>query len=131
MSHLVEALQARDWAAFERLLAAEVTFHSPVRTYGDRRDVVHLLNTLADLFEDLQLVREWPGPGGVASFIEVDGGDRRLGGVIEEIRDSDGRIAEITLMLRPLGPLLKAVERMGQELEAAPLPSGTTLTKSG
>jgi hypothetical protein len=131
MSQLVEALQDRDLSALEGLLAAEVAFHSPVRTYRDRRDVVHLLDTLAGLFDDLQLVREWPGPGGVASFIEVDGGDRRLDGVIEEIRDPDGKITEVTLMLRPLGPLLKAVERMGQALEDAPLPSGTTLTKSG
>ena len=130
MSRLVEALQDRDLSALDRLLAEEVAFHSPVRTYRDRRDVVHLLDTLAGLFDGLQVVREWPGPGGVATFIEIDGGDRRLGGVIEERRDPDGRIGEVTLMLRPLGPLLRAVERMGQALERAPLPSGTTLTKS-
>ena len=128
MIQLVEALHARDLSAIDGLLAEEVAFHSPVRSYHDRRDVVHLLGTLAGLFDDLQVVREWPGPGGAATFIEIDGGDRRLGGVIEERRDPDGRIAEVTLMLRPLGPLLKAVERMGQALESAPLPSGTTLT---
>ena len=130
MTELVEALRTRDTAALDRLLAPEITFHSPVRTYRDRRDVLHLLGTLGGLFDNLQLVREWPGPGGVASFIEIDGGDRRLGGVIEERSDPDGRITEITLMLRPLGPLLKAVERMGQALEDAPLPSGNTFTRS-
>jgi hypothetical protein len=43
--------------------------------------------------------------------------------VIEEVHDDDGRITEVTLMLRPLDALLGAVQRMGQALEAAPLPS--------
>jgi hypothetical protein len=51
-------------------------------------------------------------------------GDRALDGVIDEVRDDDGRITEVTLMLRPLDALLAAVERMRQPLEAAPLPSG-------
>ena len=44
--------------------------------------------------------------------------------MIEEIRDDDGRITEVTLMLRPLDAPLAAVERMRQPLEAAPLSSG-------
>jgi hypothetical protein len=58
------------------------------------------------------------------TFVSLSMGDRDLDGVIEEIRDDDGRITEVTLMLRPLDAPLAAVERMRQPLEAAPLSSG-------
>jgi hypothetical protein len=124
MSALIKALQDRDANGLESALAPAVVFNSPVRTYTERADVVHLLRTLADLFENVTVVREWPGSSGVATFIEVEAEvGRKLDGVIEELHDSQGLVVAVTLMLRPLGALLAAVERMGQALEAAPLPS--------
>jgi hypothetical protein len=39
-------------------------------------------------------------------------------GVLDEVRDEQGGIIQLTLMLRPLEVLLVAIERMGQELAA-------------
>ena len=128
MSKLVEALQARDTSAIDALLAGDVVFRSPVRTYRDRRDVVHLLSTIAHLFQGISQARSWPGRDGVATFVEIDTGAEPLDGVVEEIHNDRGLVVEVTLMLRPLGAVLPAVQRMGQALEAAPLPSGTDFT---
>jgi hypothetical protein len=129
MTGLVQALTDGDHSALDRLLADDARFNSPVRSYDDRADVLHLLTTLAGLFDELRPVREWTGADGAATFVSVRGGDRELEGVIEEIHADNGRIAEVTLMLRPLGELLGAVEQMGKALERAPLPSGASVTQ--
>jgi hypothetical protein len=126
MTELVQALAERDGAALDRLLAANARFNSPVRSYDDRADVVHLLTTLSGMFGELSPMREWAGAGGAATFVTVRAGGDELDGVIEELYGDDGRVAEVTLMLRPLGRLLRAVEEMGRALESSPLPSGAT-----
>ena len=130
MTTLIRALNDCDRSAFEQLLADDVAFNSPVRTYRERADVIHLLTTLGGLLGDVRTVREWSGPDGAATVVSVGDGDDRLDGVIEELHGADGRVVEVTLMLRPLGTLLHAVKRMGRALERSPLPSGTTLTDS-
>ena len=129
MTELVQALAESDSAALDRLLADEPRFNSPVRSYDDRADVLHLLTTLGGLFDELRPVREWAGAEGAATFVSVRVGDRELDGVIEEIHRDDARTAELTLMLRPLGALLGAVKQMGQALERAPLPSGASFSQ--
>jgi hypothetical protein len=128
MTALIEALEDRDAAALDRVLADEVAFNSPIRTYRDRRDVIHLLAMLGTLFDELRPVREWAGPYGVATFATLRAGHRELDAAFEELQDTDGRVVELTLMMRPLGRLLRAVERMGQALEEAPLPSGASFS---
>ena len=129
MTELVKALADRDGHALDRVLAANARFKSPVRSYDDRADVLHLLTTLSGLCDELRAVREWTGVDGAATFISVRVGGRELDGVIEEIHGDDARIAELTLMLRPLGRALGAVEQMGQALNRAPLPSGASFTR--
>jgi hypothetical protein len=51
MTEFLRAPADRDPAAIDRLLADRVRFQSPVRTYRDRADILHLLSTLAGLFE--------------------------------------------------------------------------------
>src|SRR5437764_15356970 len=104
---LLDALRDRD--VLERLLADEVTFHSPVRTYRDRDDVIHLLTTIGGLLEDVRPTRERSGPDGAATFVSARVGDDELEGVLDEIHDADDRVVEVTLMLRPLQPMLNAI----------------------
>ena len=118
MSDLVEALQTRDTSALDSVLGAEVTFRSPVRTYRDRDEVLHLLSTLAGLFDEARQVRRWGGPQGAATYLAVRIDDLRLDGLLEEVHDEHGRVVELTLMLRPLTAMLEAVERMGRALGA-------------
>jgi hypothetical protein len=59
------------------------------------------------------------------AFVSAGAGERPLDGVLDERRDDAGQTVELTLMLRPLGALLQAIERMGKALELAPLPSSS------
>ena len=129
MTALIDALAAGDGESLDRALAREVTFNSPIRTYRDRSDVIHLLSTVRGLFDELRPVREWAGPGGCATFATVRSEGRELDAIFEGLHDSEGHVVEVTLMMRPLGRLLGAVERMGKALEEAPLPSGTTFDR--
>ena len=97
------ANQNRD--ALRELLAEDVTFNSPVRTYQGREEVIHLLATIGSLEDDLRPTRS-------ITFVQFG----ELDGVLHESWDDDGHLKELTLTLRPLGQLLKAVDRMGKAL---------------
>jgi len=100
------ANQNRD--ALRELLAEDVTFNSPVRTYQGREEVIHLLATIGSLEDDLRPTRS-------ITFVQFG----ELDGVLHESWDDDGHLKELTLTLRPLGQLLKAVDRMGKALDEA------------
>ena len=111
---VLDAIRHRDPAALDELLADEVVFNSPVRSYRDRDEVVNLLVTIGELLGEMTVTRELQGPGERITFVSVD----KLDGALDERLDDDGRIVEVTLLLRPLGALLRAVEAMGQLLAA-------------
>jgi hypothetical protein len=48
------------------------------------------------------------------TFVKGYSDGEELNGVLVEIKDGDGRIAEITLLLRPLGALQTAVRRLAR-----------------
>jgi hypothetical protein len=109
---IVTAIRERDARALNELLAEDVRFNSPVRSYEGRDQVVHLLTTLGGLQTELHATRCVDAPGEIVSFIEMPG----LDGVLDERYDGDGRVTELTLLLRPLSELLDAVKRMGAAL---------------
>jgi hypothetical protein len=120
---LLDAIRAQDANTLDRALADDVAFHSPVRSYRHRDDVIHLLRTIGGLLGDIEARRELSGPNGTATFLSASVAGKPIEGVLEQVRDGDGRVAEVTLMLRPLDAQLAAIERMGQALAAEPLPS--------
>jgi SnoaL-like domain len=109
---LIEAIGAADGDALRALLAEDVVFHSPVQTYRGRRQVVHLLVTAGGVLDDVAVAREVDGVTFFTAQVEVHPVD----GVLDERVDDDGRITEITLMLRPLAGLQAAVARMTRAL---------------
>jgi SnoaL-like domain len=102
---ILKAIATQDRDALRELVAEDVTFNSPVRTYTGRDEVVHLLATLGGLEDNLRTTRS-------ITFVQFG----ELDGVLHEAWDDDGHLKELTLTLRPLGRLLKAVDRMGQAL---------------
>jgi hypothetical protein len=121
---LVAAIFAGDTTALDCALSDDVVFHSPVRSYPRRDDVLHLLSMVGALLPDARAARRWQGDGGAATFFVSEQAEGTLSGVIEERHDADGRIRELTLMLRPIRVMMPTVKRMGAALEANPLPSG-------
>lgn len=122
-SEFVAALLAGDRAALDEALADEVVFNSPVRTYTNRDDVLHLLSTVATVLTGVRATRDWRGRRGGATVLVSEEPEGTLGGIVEERHGSDGRVREVTLMLRPIAVMMPTVKRMGAALEANPLPS--------
>ena len=103
------------------LLADDVVFRSPAvfKPYEGRETVATILRTVAEVFEDFRYTGELEGDGLHALIFEARVGDRQVQGM-DLIRDGDdGRIAELTVMIRPLSGLIAVAERMGPKLAAA------------
>jgi ketosteroid isomerase-like protein len=109
---LLGAIRERDREALAAMVADDVVFNSPVTTYRGRDQVVDLLALIGSVFTGLTVTREVE----TATFVRGRSNGDELDGVLVEITDSDGRIAEITLLLRPLAALQSAVRRMARAL---------------
>ena len=115
---LLSAISERNREALAAIVADDVVFHSPVTTYHGRDQVVHLLALIGGVLDDLTATGEVE----TVTFVtgQLDGDE--LNGVLVEIGDDDGRIAEITLLLRPLATLQAAVRQMARALAEGPEP---------
>jgi ketosteroid isomerase-like protein len=109
---LLQAISERDREALAALVADDVVFHSPATTYRGRDQVVDVLDVLGSVFEDITRTREVE----TVTFLKGRAGDEELDGALVEIQDSDGRIAEITLLLRPLAGVQAGVRLMARAL---------------
>jgi SnoaL-like protein len=116
-----EAALARDLEAVRALLRDDVVFRSPVvhRPYEGADAVLFLLGHVMATFEDFRYVDELAGPGSAALVFEARVGDRALQGLDLLRLDADGRIAELTVMVRPLSGLTALAEAMGARIQAA------------
>jgi ketosteroid isomerase-like protein len=112
MNRLLAAIAARDQDALTELLAEDVVFHSPVQTYRGRAQAIRLLVTVGGVLEGVDVTRELDGVTFFAAQVE----EHPVDGVLVQHEDDEGRIREITLMLRPLAQLQAAVARMARAL---------------
>ena len=117
---LIRALQNRDRDALASLLAADVTFNSPVRTYRGRDEVVPLLGVIAGILDELTPSREIGQGDAVVTVFSgrVAGEPVEFDGVLIEMAADSGAVGELTLMLRPLTALRAAIGKMAQALGA-------------
>jgi hypothetical protein len=109
---LLEAIREQDREALGALVADDVVFHSPTTTYRGRDQVVQLLALIGTVLDDVRATGEVE----TVTFIEGRLGDDELNGVLVEITGDDGRITEITLLLRPLATLQLAVRQLARAL---------------
>jgi ketosteroid isomerase-like protein len=112
MNRLLAAIATRDRNALDEMLAEDVVFHSPVQTYRGRAQVVHLFVTIGSVLDRVEVTREVDG----VTFFEAQVEEYPVDGVMDQRVGEDGRITEITLMLRPLPGLQAAVARMARAL---------------
>jgi heme-degrading monooxygenase HmoA len=113
---LLAALRARDRAALSELLSRDVAFHSPVRSYRGREDVLRLLVAMATVLDELRASRQLHNANETCVFVTARVDRKEIEGVLDEVRNDDGRIVHLTVMFRPLEILRVAIERMGQAL---------------
>jgi hypothetical protein len=115
------AVEARDTAAIEALLAENVVFTSPVahQPYPGRAMTAAILRGVLRVFEDFRYERE---------IVSADGRDHalmfRAGVAGKELQgcdflhlDEDGLIDEFTVMVRPLSAATALAAAMGAQFD--------------
>ena len=115
------AAEAKDFGAAENLLAADVTFRSPVvfKPYEGRDQVKLILNAVVQVFEDFRYLEQVESDDVAVLQFEARVGDRWLQGVDILKFGDDGRVQELTVMVRPMSGMHALAEAMRQMLEAA------------
>ncbi len=124
MDELRQALEAKDLAAVEALLADDVVFRSPAlhKPYRGRAATMVFIKAASEVFEGFRYVRtftEDDGGGHVLMFTASVGG-RELEGVDIVSLDGEGRITEFRVMIRPMTGLVALAEAMAPRV-AGPL----------
>ena len=124
MDQLRKALETKDAAAVEALLAEDVVFRSPAlfKPYAGRAATMVFLRAAMETFEDFRYVRtftEDDGRGHVLMFTATVAG-RELEGVDVVSLGEDGLVSEFRVLIRPMSGLLALAEAMAPRV-AGPL----------
>ncbi|HMJ96341.1 MAG TPA: nuclear transport factor 2 family protein [Thermoleophilaceae bacterium] len=109
---LLSAIRERDREALAAMVADDVVFHSPATTYHGRDQVADVLAVIGSVLQDATATREVE----TVTFVKGHSEGEELDGVLIEIKNGNGQSTEITLLLRPLATLQKAVVRMARAL---------------
>ena len=115
------AAEAKDLQLLAETLREDVELHSPVLFRGfEGRDVVtQVLTHVAATLEDLTYTDELAEGNTVALRFKARVGDRELEGIDFLELDEDGRVAVLTVFMRPLSALTAFNERMAERLGVA------------
>jgi hypothetical protein len=115
------AAEAKDFAAADDLFAEDVVFRSPVvyKPYEGRDAVKVLLGAVVQVFEDFRYLEQVETGDAAVLMFEARVGDKQLQGVDILKFGADDRIAEMTVMVRPMSGMHALAEAMQRMLEAA------------
>jgi ketosteroid isomerase-like protein len=116
-----KAVEARDMDAVAALLADDVVFTSPVafKPYPGKAITAAILRGVLRVFEDFTYVREIGEEDGrdhALVFTATVGGKAVQGCDFLHL-DEDGRIDELTVMVRPLSAAHALAEAMGAQFD--------------
>ena len=115
------AVEARDLAAMEALLADDVVFTSPVafKPYAGKAITSAILANVIEVFEDFRYVREIGEEGARdhALVFEATVDGRSLTGCDFIRTDADGLIDDLMVMVRPLTAAQALAEQMGARFD--------------
>jgi hypothetical protein len=116
-----QAVEARDTAAIEALLADDVVFTSPVahQPYPGKALTAAILRGVLRVFEDFRYEREIAGAGGRdhALMFRATVAGKELQGCDFLHFDDEGRIDELTVMVRPLSAATALAAAMGAQFD--------------
>ena len=124
MSHpFRDAVEARDHAAMVDALAEDVTFNSPVafKPFEGRETVGQVLGAVMQTFEDFRYTDELEAGGGDdvhALVFRATVNGKELEGLDLLRMDDEGKIAELTVMVRPASGLMALGEQMAPKVAA-------------
>ncbi|WP_137991478.1 nuclear transport factor 2 family protein [Streptomyces vilmorinianum] len=116
-----KAVENRDEAAVTALLAENVVFTSPVafKPYAGKPITAAILRGVLRVFEDFTYVREIGNPDGrdhaLVFTATVNG--KRIQGCDFLHFDEEGKIDDLTVMVRPLSAAQALAEAMGAQFD--------------
>ena len=117
------AAEAKDFELLTETLREDVVLHSPIlfRGFEGRDTVATVLTHVAATLEDLTYVDELSDGKSVCLRFKatVAGTNRELEGIDFLELDEDGRVAELTVFMRPLSALTAFNEQMAARLGAS------------
>ena len=115
------AVEAGDHAGMVATLAPEPVLRSPVtfKPFEGREAVSRLFGILLEVFEGFRYTDAFEADGRAALIFEARVGDRELQGLDLFRFDGDGKIVELTVMVRPASGLMALGEAVGARLQAA------------
>jgi hypothetical protein len=123
MSHAAfrAAVEAGDHAGMVAEFAPDGILRSPVtfKPFEGREAVGRLFAILLETFEDFRYTDELEAQGKAALVFRARVGDREVEGLDLFRFDADGKIAELTVMVRPLSAAIALAEAVGPKLAAA------------
>jgi hypothetical protein len=113
---VLKAMAERDRDALDAVVTDDVVFNGPATAYEGREQVVEVLAIGAGVLQGLTAAREPAtiGPGETLTLIEASVEGEQLNGVLLERTDEGGRVAEVTILLRPLGPLQTVIRHIAR-----------------
>jgi hypothetical protein len=115
------AAESKDLDLLRQTLREDVVLHSPIlfRGFEGRDIVIVVLSQVIEVLEDFRYTDELVEENTVALRFKAMVGDRELEGIDFLELDEDGKVAELTVFLRPLSALTRFNERMAARLAAA------------
>ena len=115
------AAEAKDVELMTETLREDVVLHSPIlfRGFEGREMVGQVLTHVAATLEDLTYIDELAEGDTVCLRFKAKVGDRELEGIDFLELDEDGKVAELTVFMRPLSAITAFNEQMKSRLEAA------------
>ncbi|HSJ16993.1 MAG TPA: nuclear transport factor 2 family protein [Solirubrobacterales bacterium] len=124
------AVAAQDPDAIVAALAPDVVFRSPVvyRPYEGREAAGTVLRAVTRVFEEFEYVQRLQAPdGSVALIFRARVGEREIEGIDLLRFDDEGRVAELTVMVRPMSGINAVAAAMADELRrmGVPVPGGS------
>lgn len=108
------AVEAKDLGALDELFSEDVVFRSPVvfKPYEGREALGALLRAVAEVLEDFRYVDQVETGNTAVLIFAARSGDREVDGVDVLRFDSEGRVSELMVMIRPMSGLNAVAEAM-------------------
>src|SRR3954464_3612679 len=116
-----QAAEAKDFSAIDDLFTEDVVFRSPVvfKPYEGRDAIGLLLGAVAQVFEDFRYTDQVETGNSAALVFSARVGDRELDGIDFLHFDSDGRVRQMEVYVRPMSGVNALAEAMAKKLEEA------------
>jgi hypothetical protein len=113
------AVEARHVDGMLELLSPATVLNSPVtfKPYRGKEAVGLVLTAVSEVFEDFEYVDEVEGDGVHGLVFKARVGEREVQGIDLIRPDGTGKIAELTVMVRPMSGLLALAEAMKVKVE--------------